>query len=114
MAETVKLSTKPRQSNGSQEARRLRRQGLIPAVIYGHKEATVAVALPGDELQAALRHHARVLDLDAEGKLQKVLIKEVQYDHLGKELLHIDFARVSADEKVKVTVALELHGQAPA
>jgi large subunit ribosomal protein L25 len=113
MAESVTLKTKPRKPQGSQEARRLRRQGQVPAVIYGHKEAAVAVALPEDELQAALRHHARVLDLDAEGKVQKVLIKEIQYDHLGKELLHVDFARVSADEKVKVTVRLELRGQAP-
>lgn len=113
MAESVKLVAQPRQAHGSQEARRLRRKGQVPAVIYGHKEAVVPVALSGEELQAALRHHARVLDLETNGKLEKVLIKEVQYDYLGKELLHVDFARVSADERVKVTVALELKGVAP-
>src|SRR5690606_3493849 len=60
-----------------------------------------------------LAHGAHVFDLDLDGRSEKVLIKEVQYDHLGKEIIHVDFARVSLDERVKVTVALELKGEAP-
>ena len=45
-----------------------------------------------------------------DGKSEKVLIKDVQYDHLGMEVLHVDFARVSLDEKVEITVELELKG----
>ena len=54
----------------------------------------------------------RVLDLNAGGKVEKALIREVQWDHLGKDLLHVDFARVSADERVEVTVPLEIRGTA--
>jgi large subunit ribosomal protein L25 len=113
MAETVEFVTQPRLGRGSQAARKLRRQGLVPAVLYGHKEETVAVSLNADELGKAIRHGARVVDLQADGKVQKALIRELQWDHLGKELLHVDFARVAVDERVVVTVPLEIRGVAP-
>src|SRR5205823_10169315 len=53
---------------------------------------------------------AHLFDLALDGKSEKVLVKEVQYDHLGLEVIHVDFARVSLDEKVEVTVPLELKG----
>jgi large subunit ribosomal protein L25 len=113
MAETIELVTQPRQSQGSRAARKLRKQGQVPAVVYGHGEGTASVTLVQDDLEKAIRHGARVVDLKADGKLQKALIREVQWDHLGKELLHVDFARVSADERVVITVPLEIRGQAP-
>jgi large subunit ribosomal protein L25 len=113
MAEAVTLVTQPRESRGSNKARHVRRQGLVPAVVYGHQEATVIVSLPGDELEKAIRHGAHVLDLKTGSAVQKVLIKEVQWDHLGKALLHVDFARISADERVTVTVPLDVRGTAP-
>ena len=57
-----------------------------------------------------LNHGAHLFDLSLDGKSEKVLVKEVQYDHLGMEVIHVDFARVSLDEKVKVTVPVELKG----
>lgn len=113
MAETVLLKTQPRQQHGSQAARKLRRQGLVPGVVYGHKEATLSVTLALADLEKAIRHGARVVDLEAGGKIEKALIKEVQWDHLGKHLLHVDFARVAADERVVVPVPIELRGIAP-
>src|SRR5262249_39837445 len=112
MAEAIVLKTKPRKEHGKMHARRLRRQGLVPGVIYGHKEATLAVSCNGDELANAVRHGVRVLDVQAEGKTEKALIKELQWDHLGKEILHVDFARVAADERVEVNVRVELRGTA--
>jgi large subunit ribosomal protein L25 len=112
MAEAVVLKTKPRKERGKMQARRLRRQGLVPGVIYGHKEATLAVSCNGEELAHAVRHGVRVLDVQAEGKVEKALIKELQWDHLGKEILHVDFARVAADERVEVNVRVELRGTA--
>ena len=93
-------------------ARRLRRQGLVPGVLYGHKEATVVVSLSKDDLSRAIRYGVRVVDVQAEGKTQKALIKEVQWDHLGVEILHVDFARVAADERIEVNVRVELRGTA--
>jgi large subunit ribosomal protein L25 len=113
MAETFTLVAQPRQEQGSRAARRLRSQGKLPAVIYGHKEETVPVTVPLDEFQRALRHGARLVSLQTNGKTETTLIREVQWDFLGQELMHVDFARVSADERIKVDVRLEIRGTAP-
>jgi large subunit ribosomal protein L25 len=113
MAESVTLVARPREARGSRAAGRLRRQGFVPAVVYGHKEATVSVAVPREDLEKVIRHGTRVVDLQADGNVQKALIREVQWDHLGKELLHVDFARVAADERVVVPVPVEIRGLAP-
>jgi large subunit ribosomal protein L25 len=113
MAEVVLLVAQPREGKGSRRACRLRKQGLIPAVVYGHKEATLALSVNGDELSKAVRHGTRIVDLQAGGKTEKALIKEVQWDHLGHDILHVDFARVSADERITIEVRLELRGIAP-
>jgi large subunit ribosomal protein L25 len=113
MADSVTLATQKRQANGSAGARRLRQRGLIPAVLYGHKEETVPLAVSQEEFAVILRHHTRVVDLDHEGKKEKALIREVQWDHLGHDVLHVDFARVAEDERIKIDVRIELRGIAP-
>jgi len=110
MAETIVLATKPRSGSGSREAKRLRKQGLVPAIIYGHKETPEAVAVSREEFETAVRHHTHTLEVQTNGKKQTVLIQEVQYDHLGKDVLHLDLLRVSATDKIHVTVPIELRG----
>ena len=107
----AQVSVKKRSTLGSRANKRLRDSGFIPGVVYGHKEAVVTVTLPKVETVRHLDHGAHLFDLDIEGKSEKVLVKEVQYDHLGIEVLHVDFARVSLDEKVEVTIPLELKGE---
>jgi large subunit ribosomal protein L25 len=113
MAETVHLVGEPRKTRGSRLARRLRQQGLIPAVLYGHKEETLVLAVNTEELTRAVRHGTRIVDLEAGGKTEKALIKELQWDHLGLDILHVDFNRVSADERIVIEVRLEIRGTAP-
>lgn len=113
MAESLSFVTQSRKVDGSRGARRLRKQGLVPAVVYGHKEATVPIALSAAELEKAIRHGVRVVDLKTNGDVQKALIREVQWDHLGKHIVHVDFNRVAADERVVVSVPVEIRGVAP-
>jgi len=113
MAEAVRLVGEPRQERGKQAAKKLRKRGLVPAVVYGHQEATLSISLPRVEIERAVRHGARVVDLETDGKQEKALIREVQWDHLGKDMLHVDFARVAADERIVVSVPIELKGIAP-
>jgi large subunit ribosomal protein L25 len=113
MAESVTLVAEKREGRGTRAAQRLRAKGKIPGVVYGHKEATVSIALDGDALRQTIRHGVRVVDLKTDGGVEKALIREVQWDHLGMELLHIDFARVAADERIHVSVPIELRGIAP-
>ena len=110
MAKTATVVAEARKQLGSRANKRLRDAGKLPGVIYGHKEAVVPVTLPKKEVVAHLHHGAHVFALQLDGKAENVLVKEVQYDHLGIEVIHVDFARVSLDEKVEVTVPLELKG----
>ena len=109
--QSANVTAQPRSELGSRANTRLRDKGFIPGVIYGHKEAVVPVTLPKKEVVGYLDKGAHVFDIALDGKSEKVLVKEVQYDHLGQEVLHVDFARVSLDERVEVTVPLELKGE---
>jgi large subunit ribosomal protein L25 len=109
MAETIALAAQPRAGRGSRTAAKLRKQGLVPGIIYGHKLENLQVAVSAEELDRAIRVlHARVLDLKLDGKVETVLIRELQWDYLGSEMVHVDFARVSKDETVKVVIPVKL------
>jgi len=108
--QSAQIDAKPRSELGSKANRRLREAGLLPGVIYGHKEAIIPVTLPRKEVVGHLTRGAHLFDLNLDGKSEKVLVKEVQYDHLGDQVIHVDFARVSLDEKVKVNIPVELRG----
>jgi len=108
--QSAQISVKQRSELGSRANKRLRDGGQVPGVIYGHKEAVIPITLPKKDVTNHLSHGAHVFDLNFDGRSEKVLVKEVQYDHLGLEVIHVDFARVSLDEKVEVTVPLELKG----
>ena len=110
MAQTIEVIAKPRSELGSRANKRLRDAGFIPGVIYGHKQAVLPVTLPRKEIAAHIHHGAHLFSLAVEGGKETVLVKEVQYDHLGIEVLHVDFARVDLNERVTLTVAIELKG----
>jgi large subunit ribosomal protein L25 len=107
MADT--LNTQLRDALGKRVARRLRRDGNIPAELYGHGEANVHLSIPRLELQAAVRHGAHLVELKG-AVTESALIRDVQWDPFGAEVLHVDLARVSAEESVEVTIAVELKG----
>ena len=110
MAQTIEVSATARKELGSRANQRLRKSGLLPGVIYGHKQAVVPVTLPRKEVANHIHHGAHLFSLAVEGQKETVLLKEVQYDHLGIEVLHVDFARVDLNEKVTISVPLELKG----
>ena len=109
MSDTVTLTATARPGRGTRAAGKLRKLGQLPAIVYGHKEDAVSVSVPYADFDRAIRvKHARVVDLVLGAKTEKVLIRELQWDHLGSQMMHVDFARVSKDEKVKVTVPVKL------
>lgn len=113
MAEAVVLNVQARTGHGTREARRLRRQGMVPAVVYGHGEKTISLSVPGEDLSRAIHKGARVVDLSRDGSVEKALIRDLQWDPLGHDIFHVDFSRVSADERVVLDVKIELRGTAP-
>ena len=101
-----------RDGYGKRNNRRLRDSGYVPAVLYGHKKEVKSLILAAEELDAAVRHGNRFVALSG-GVSENAFIKDVQWNTWGTEILHVDFARVSAHEKVHVTVAIELRGESP-
>jgi large subunit ribosomal protein L25 len=109
MAESLTVEKRP--NLGKRHSKRLRQTGAIPAVLYGHGEEPVSLAVPRDAFVSALRHGTRLVELQG-AVSESALIRDLQWDTYGTGVLHIDFARVSADEKVKVIVQIEIRGQA--
>ena len=112
MAETV-LKVHKRTDTGSHKARQMRRRQLVPGVIYGHKEASIPVVVPVHAVWHLVQHGVRVTDVELDGQREKCLVREIQWDAFGKEILHIDLVRVRVDERVRVSVPLVLRGSAP-
>jgi large subunit ribosomal protein L25 len=109
MSESVTLKATPRPGRGSRSTAKLRKQGLVPAIVYGHKKENAIIAVSAEELDRAIRIlHVRMLAIEVNGTAETVLIREVQWDPFGKQMMHVDFERKSASEKVKVTVPVEL------
>ena len=112
MSDAVLIKAEKREKLGTRTSRVARANGKMPAVVYGHKQEPVSVAVDAHELLMALQHHHRLFDLDLDGSKETVMVKEVQYDYLGDTIIHIDFARVDIHEKVHVHVEVVLKGTA--
>jgi large subunit ribosomal protein L25 len=111
--EKVVLPVQSRSEKGSRAIRKLRDKGLIPAVLYGHKKDTLALSMPYETFESAVRGGARMVSLKWEGGEEMALIKEIQHDALGDEVLHVDFYRIAMDELLKLPVSVEIWGKAP-
>jgi large subunit ribosomal protein L25 len=107
MADTLQVEL--RDQVGTKRMRRLRQTGKVPAVLYGHKEAEQHLVLSFDQIMAVVRHGGRVVKL-AGAVTNDALIREVQWDTWGKDVLHVDFIRVDASERVHTAVTVEGKG----
>ncbi|UCG15499.1 MAG: 50S ribosomal protein L25 [Phycisphaerales bacterium] len=104
------LKAIPRPNRGTRHARRERAEGRIPAIVYGHNEAPEPISLVAHDVEVELAHGARVLTLDVGGEEGQYLIKEIQHDYRSPVPVHLDLMRVALDERVVVTVPIELRG----
>jgi len=102
-----------RDTRGSLACRKLRRQNLVPAILYGHGETNVLLSLRAHDIEQALAERTLVLKVLWDGLEDTAQIKHVQYDALGDDVLHVDLNRVSLTETVTVTVPVKTHGEAP-
>ena len=108
---TTKLSVRSREAGGSRAARRLRRTGRVPGVVYGGGDESVSFDADARELRLALAGAGAVLDLSVNGgKATPVVLKEAQRDPVRGETVHIDLLRVRLDQAIHAVVPLELTG----
>jgi large subunit ribosomal protein L25 len=112
--ERVKLMVQNRAVLGSAESRRLRRQGLIPGVLYG-RERPVSISITERDLRSALTTKGglnAVLDVVVEGgKVHSSVLKEFQQDKVRGHITHVDLQEVRLDQPIHATVPLHLHGE---
>ena len=108
MAKTLLLKAELREHAGSKHAAKVRKQGRIPAIVYGHKEKPVAISLDARNFVERLHLGQRLLDVQIGKKKEKMIVKDLQYDYLGKDIIHADLMRVSVTEMIKVIVPIEL------
>jgi large subunit ribosomal protein L25 len=113
MAEKANLKIDRRNVTGKWAMRRLRAQGIAPGVVYGHGEGAVPVQLSAKDLVGLVRRGIRLVELMGESGAETALIRDLQWDTFGHNVLHVDFARVAADERIKVEVRIALRGTAP-
>lgn len=112
----VKISAEPRTEFGKGGARRTRRAGLVPAVLYGHGEKPQHIALPAREFAAAIRHgglnQVFTIDINGASGTTLALPKAIQRDPIKDTYEHVDLIIVRRGEKVQVDVPVTLTGEA--
>ena len=113
--ESPTIQAMQRDRVGTRYSRRLRQEGKLPAVIYGHGSDPMSIVVNSKETLALLHHGAHVLNIAVEGgDTETCLVKDLQFGYLGDDVIHVDFARVNLDETVQVLVRLELVGEVEA
>ena len=103
-----------RAKQGTGASRRLRNAGKVPGIVYGGEGEPQLIELDHNELWQALKKeafHASVLDMELDGKSSKVLLRDLQVHPLKQQVLHIDFQRVSAKQKIQMKVPLRFTGE---
>jgi large subunit ribosomal protein L25 len=109
--DTTALTAGARTASGSREARRLRRAGNVPGVVYGGGDDPVSFQVPARVLRHVLSSAGAVLDLSIErGQASPVVVKELVRHPVSGAMVHLDLLRVRLDEPIQATVQLELTG----
>ncbi len=101
-----------RRELGSAPARRLRREGKLPAILYGHGMESVPLSLPRQQVEHSLHRGSHTITLALEGDEVTAVVRDVQYDTMTQELLHVDLVRIVQGERVHVSVPITLMGEA--
>jgi large subunit ribosomal protein L25 len=108
-AKTDVLHVELRDKTGTAATIRLRRTGMVPAVLYGHGQPSQHLAIASSEIRTLIRHHGKTVTLD--GAVQDTaLVSDLQYNALGTEVLHLDLIRVNLQERVTLSVPVHLTG----
>jgi large subunit ribosomal protein L25 len=110
----MKVVAATRTAQGSGASRRLRRSGKVPGIVYGSTTGATPIEIDHNPLYHSLRveaFHSSILDMEIDGRTEKVLLRDVQWHAYKPQVLHIDFQRVAADQKIHMKVPLHYTNQ---
>jgi len=108
--ELPRLEVESRERLGTRYSSRLRESGRLPAVIYGHGKGSQHVSVDSKAIVELLHNNVHVLEVPLPEGSEHCLIKDIQWDHLGTTIIHVDLARVDLAEMVEVEVQVEYFG----
>jgi large subunit ribosomal protein L25 len=110
------VESKERKSGGKNDARRLRKTGMVPAVLYGAGLEPLNIAVDPKQINRILHSeqgHNSIFDMTAGGDSGKVMIVDWQYEPIKSQLLHVDLKRIAMDQLLRVSVPITMKGEAP-
>jgi large subunit ribosomal protein L25 len=114
MATTHEIKAESRKDEGKGASRRLRRASYVPAVVYGAGQPAESIQIEHNTILLAAKHEwffSSVLDLNVDGKVQKVLVRDWQKHPFKLQMLHMDFLRINENEAIRVNVPLHFLNQ---
>ena len=106
------ITVKKREAVGSNASKRLRAQGQVPAILYGHGQENVNLSIRSEVIGNVIKRGTKLLSLSGDIS-DTAILRQVQWDTYSTEVVHVDLFRVSATETVEVTLPVHLHGEAP-
>ena len=104
------LKAKKREKVGTRSAKKLRLEGRIPANLQGENQDHVDFSIDMHEFMASRRHHVHLYDLDIDGNVESAVVRELQYDAFGDNIIHVEFKRVIRGQKTDAEVAISYYG----
>lgn len=104
------MKAERRTAQGRNQVAHLRRQGWVPAVVYGGDEPPMSIAISEWEMEQHVKSHHRVFRIEVEGRRQDAYLQEVQWDHLTDRASHVDFKRIDLSKPIELEVEVVLLG----
>lgn len=114
--EQIRLEAEIRKGKGKGQARSIRRLGMIPGIIYGHKQDPLLIQLQPRSIKQLFRSGGEnvLVNMDIKGSgTESVMLKEAQFDPLTRSIIHVDFVRVSLEEQITTHIPISLVGTSP-
>ena len=111
MSDHITLNAEPRSDSGKGASRRLRHQGKVPAIVYGGKFDPVQISIAHNEIIHELEHetiYTQVVNLKMDGKVQEVILRDLQRHPFKNKILHADFFRIDKNTPIKVVVPIHV------
>lgn len=111
--EDMLIKAQVREKTGKGSARKIRSQGFVPAVLYGHGIDPVHLAISEKDIRKIVANEAKLLTIEIEGRKskEKVIVKDLDIDPVRDSFLHIDFQRIRMDEKISASVPIVVSGE---
>ncbi len=110
--EDIVLKGEIRKRRGRRPNARLRQEGWVPAVIFGHGEENLSVKVRAKEITKCVEDGHHMCSIDLDGKIEDGMLSDLQFDTYGEHIIHFDFTRVSRDEIIEVSIPVETLGNA--